>query len=213
MEEKTGSEGYALIITGGDCDTEAAGRIIPEDPGIVIAADSGLETALRLGIEPDVALGDFDSYTGEIPEKCRVRVIPREKDVTDTMYAAMTAVSMGFGSILVIGGTGGRLDHTVANLQMLVKLSSDGIRAVMTDGRNTVRALRDETFVLRPYRGYFSLFSFEGCELTLEGCKYPLDGYRLGCSDSLAVSNETLGRDTVITVKGQALLMTYETTE
>ena len=112
---------YCVILAGGD-----AGNIKTlavenfRKNGIIIAADRGYKLAEELGIIPDVFVGDFDSFDGDIPESVEIhRSIP-EKDDTDTMLAVKLAIEKGCTNILLLGGMGGRFDHTFANIQTLV---------------------------------------------------------------------------------------------
>ena len=87
MEEKT-ERGMkrGLIVTGGFCNVERLRPRAEELRGagecFVVAADSGLVTARALGIEPDLVVGDFDSYGGPLPENVEILRVPAEKDVT-----------------------------------------------------------------------------------------------------------------------------------
>ena len=233
MEEKT-ERGLrpAVIVTGGDCDTEAlaaSGAFMDMvRRGYVIAADSGLETAERLGLEPELIVGDFDSYTGALPageDAPEILRVPAEKDVTDTVLACGTAMERGYRRLILVGGTGGRADHYLANILWLWSLKNRGIDAFLTDGRNEFRVLRDEEAVIPrdeipggdggPGDGwYFSLFALgfaagEKCSVTAEGCRYPLpEPAALGWDNpSYAVSNEVTAERAVIRVRGTVLLI------
>ncbi len=87
----------------------------------IICTDRGYELALSENIAPNVVLGDFDSSEGIIPDipKGKILTFPVEKDDTDTMLALKHALPMKFDRIIIVGGLGGRLDHTVANLHSL----------------------------------------------------------------------------------------------
>ena len=96
----------ALVITGGYCNVELARRMLPVDVDLIIAADSGYATAQKLGIEPDITMGDFDSYREALPNGMNVLRVACEKDVTDTMLACEYAKEQGCGYITILGGTG-----------------------------------------------------------------------------------------------------------
>ena len=85
----------------------------------VICADGGYILAKKMGIEPDVIIGDFDTYKSRLPENCEIIRHPEEKDDTDTMLAVKLALNRGFKHIVICGAIGGRLDHTMANIQSL----------------------------------------------------------------------------------------------
>ena len=83
-----------LIITGGDFSPFT----VPEG-AFVIACDRGYAYARRCGVRPDLVVGDFDSYGGEVDAGIPVRKLPVEKDDTDTVSALRCALSRGFEEI------------------------------------------------------------------------------------------------------------------
>ena len=85
-----------------------------------------------LGVKPDLVVGDFDSH--EKPETDAEMIeLPREKDDTDTFFAAKEMVRRGFEEFLLVGVIGARLDHTLGNLSILFMLDTAGKRAKATD--------------------------------------------------------------------------------
>ena len=197
-----------VVFTGGDANL----ALLPREDlhaDFIIAADCGMKKAIAENVTPDLLVGDFDSmaiptlFSG-IPT---VRM-PAEKDETDTMTAIGEAIRAGCTEILVVGGTGGRLDHTLSNVFLLESLRDRGIAVTMTDGGSTVQFLRDETVVL-PRRGfrYFSLFAVDECTVTVRGAKYPLENAALRRTLPYAVSNEIVGDKAEITVRGGVLLL------
>jgi len=211
LDRKTANGKWAVILTGGVCDTAALLRNVglPHDP-LVIAADSGYLKASPLGLSPHILVGDFDSIPaeampreGEVPE---IITAPAEKDETDTMLACEIAIGRGCGNILIAGGFGGRLDHELSNIFWLENLKDRGVDAAMTDGYGCIRILRDETAEIPKHDGYFSVFALETCTATLSGCKYPLNRAVLRRNLPYAVSNEITAEKARIGIEGTALL-------
>lgn len=198
----------ALVITGGYCNIDYARRIVPQSVDLTIAADSGYSTAEKLGITPDITMGDFDSYSGSLPKEMEILRVPCEKDVTDTMLACEYAKDNGCRFITIIGGTGGRIDHSISNVFYLEDLRRQGIRVKLTDGENTVQVILDETVTVPNDGDYFSVFALDECVITETGCKYPLNRASLVRERPYAVSNEVVGEGAVVTVEGAALLVT-----
>ena len=89
-----------------------------EDGDLVIAADAGYENLRQAGIRPDLVVGDFDSL-GYVPKGQESVVYPARKDDTDTMLAVRIGLNRGYRRFLLYGALGGRMDHTLANLQCL----------------------------------------------------------------------------------------------
>ena len=173
---------------------------LTRQPGdLVIGADGGFFTARRLGFSPDLAIGDFDSAPMPEPE-ANLEVHPAHKDETDCILGVDAGLARGFTRFIILGGTGGRLDHTVANLQTLRYLCERGARGELRERDCWARVIQDETLELRrgAYLGegaYLSLFAMGGeCRVTETGVEYPLEDYPLSGAYPLGVSNHI--RDT-----------------
>ncbi len=197
----------ALVITGGYCNVDTVRRVLPVDVDLTIAADSGYATAKKLGITPDITMGDFDSYRDALPTGMNVLRVACEKDVTDTMLACEYAKEHGCRYITIIGGTGGRIDHSLSNVLYLEGLRREGVRVKLTDGENTVQMILDETVTVQNDGGYFSVFALDTCVVTQTGCKYPLDRAQLIRQMPYAVSNEVVGEYATVSVEGIAILV------
>ena len=168
------------------------GQLRPDD--VIVCADSGLEYARRCGVTPSIVLGDFDSYSGELPTHAEIIRLPAEKDDTDAMFAARLGLDRGVREFLIAGGIGGRLDHTLGSVQTLNFLISHGAEASMSDGQQSIEVLK-APFSKEYTRGtasYLSLLALtpEVRGVTLEGFKYPLRNAVLTYDFPLAVSNE-----------------------
>lgn len=188
-EERCEIELKALILTGGNC---AADVRIP-DYDICIAADCGIELSDRLGIVPDLSVGDFDSAdTKRHAPKGEVIRHPAHKNQTDTMLAVDLAVERGCDNLYILGGLGGREDHSISNIFFIEALAERGVRATMCDGDNEIRVLTSGESAEIPFGEYkyFSLFALESCVVTAERCEYPLERATLVRCDPYAVSNE-----------------------
>lgn len=208
MEKTMNDRKTALVITGGYCNVEAAKNLLPESVDLKIAADSGYMTAQKLGITPDITMGDFDSYKDKLPPEMNTLRVACEKDVTDTMLACEYAKDNGCRYITIVGGTGGRIDHSISNVFYLEDLRRQGNRVKLTDGENTVQVILDETVTVKADGGYFSIFALDKCTVTEYGCKYPLNNATLVRQRPYAVSNEVEGDYAVIKIEGAALLVT-----
>ena len=102
----------------------------PGAQDFVIAADKGYEALEAYGVPPDLVVGDFDSL-GRRPSHPNVIQLPSAKDDTDMVYALREGLDRGFRRFVLLGGVGGRLEHTLANLQALSWLTTQGARGVL----------------------------------------------------------------------------------
>ena len=159
----------------------------------IICADGGLLIAEKLGLSPTHLIGDYDSM--EMPEENKTDIIklPMEKDMTDTEAAVDMAVTLGFKHITILGGLGGRFDHTMGNLGILAKYCEELPYLALIDGQNYVRMIYPGYYELEKnpfkYLGVISYGDFAEM-VTLRGVKYPLEEHFLTHATSLGVSNE-----------------------
>jgi thiamine pyrophosphokinase len=134
----------------------------------------------------------------EYQEESKVKIITLcpEKDATDTEVAIDLAVEEGCKSIYILGATGGRFDHTLANLHMVYKLLCQGIQAYLIDKNNKIYLIKQSITLLanQVKATYVSLLPFteEVTDLTLLGFKYPLTNYHLTQGTSIGISNEII---------------------
>lgn len=181
-----------------------------ENGAFIIAADAGIEKLNVAGITPDLIIGDFDSY-GDRPSGDNVQVFPVEKDDTDTMLALKEAISLGYDTVIISGGLGGELDHTVANLQTLLYACENGMTAFLTDGKTTATVISDSITLGKDNAGRCSVFAFggEARGVNISGLKYEANGISLSPSFPLGVSNHFVGKETTISIEKGHLLMIY----
>lgn len=194
----------AFIYTGGDIFPDNITEH-PKGDDLRIAADSGYRNALKLGDRVDIFVGDFDSLDeGELDENVEVIPLKPEKDITDTQAAVDIALDRGADDIYIVGGLSGRLDHTMSNISILIDMKNSGRHAVIFDGRNRVRYIRNDSYILaRTGYRYLSIIAVDDLVkgVELKGVKYPLRNAKLKKSFQYAVSNEIEGNCAFIAVK------------
>lgn len=207
----------ALIITGGEC----APNVKIPDHDFCVAADCGFVKAVTHGIFPDIIVGDFDSVDGMPDEYIDPKTgkssdifrHPAKKNETDTMLAVDYAVEFGATELYIIGGLGGRADHTMSNVFLLESLAEVEIPAILTDGMSELRVVCEHETVHIPHGEYkyFSTLALDNCVISVTGCAYPLKRKELHRSYAYAVSNETLeGGADVTCHTGKLLLIRSE---
>ena len=129
-----------VIVSGAPIgDYERIRGYLREDD-FYLFCDGGLRHSAGLRAEPDLVVGDFDSH--EKPEgRAEIIALPREKDDTDTVFAAREAVRRGFDDFLLVGAAGGRMDHTIGNLSLLHWLAEQRKTAVLADDWSDMRVV------------------------------------------------------------------------
>lgn len=189
-----------LIITGGRIEEEFLIEWLRTNSySMIIAADNGLTTADRLNIPLDFIVGDFDSVPSNILEKYQnkstpIETFPTEKDKTDTQIAIELALMHNPTELDIIGATGSRLDHVLANIHLLLLPMQVGVKASILDTNNRIYLMQESFTVEREkqYGSYVSLLPFteQVSGLTLKGFKYPLNHIVMPAGSSLGISNE-----------------------
>ena len=197
-----------IIISAGDVEDSSTLQLCASD-SYIICADGGYIHALNAGIYPDVVIGDFDTFSGELPADIERIKYPTEKDDTDTMLAIKLAIDRGYKDITIFGATGGRFDHTYANVQALAYASEYGCTASIVNGDTIITHIKNDRIVLPNIDGIFSIFAYSDiCEgVTISGAKYPLDGATITSTFAIGTSNEFIGSDVGISVDNGSLLI------
>ena len=175
----------------------------------VIYCDSGLKHREGLGAAPDLIVGDFDSHENpHLPVE--TIVLPRAKDDTDSVFAVKEALRRGFEEFLLLGTMGARLDHTLANVGILLMLDAANKRVMAVDDYSEMRIVSRESEHVQDDCPYFSLLNVSGLArgVTIRGAKFPLEDGEITCEYQYATSNEVLpGQTAEITVKEGRLLL------
>ena len=178
---------------------------------VVIAADGGFRHTQALGLNPQAVLGDFDSL-GYAPTGANV--FPVEKDDTDAILAVRRGLNMGCDRFLLYGSLDGpRLDHTVANFQVLQYLADHGAHGCLIGKDYLITVLKNGSLRFPAgAEGIVSIFcsGARAAGVTLEGLYYPLRSGSLEPGFPLGVSNHFTGEEAVITVESGSLLILWD---
>ena len=186
------------------CAIISGGEFAPLDSinsaDFIIACDKGYEYAKTNGITPDLIIGDFDSFSGELPSEIKTITLPCEKDETDTMTAVKYAVNNGFSEIHLFCGLGGRLDHLLGNLQTAAFAAKAKVFVKIFDTENEIYVFSNSQISIPKKDGFsISLISLtDKCEnVSISGGKYPLKNAVLTNISTLGISNEWVNSITV----------------
>ena len=196
------------IVGAGECNE----LIIKKESGdLIIAADGGYAYLEKAGIKPDIAIGDFDSLNfSPVCEKV-IKLNPI-KDITDMYAAVNVGIEEGYSCFHLYGATGGRIDHTIANIQLIASLAQNKMKAFIHDGNTVITAICNDSLEFsKENKGYISVFSHsEKCSgVYLKGLKYMLENAELTNTFPLGVSNEFIGEKSEIIIGNGTAIVTY----
>ncbi len=199
--------GIKVKVFAGPRDYDLRRLYYEEADEYLVGVDSGLDQMITAGLRIDLAVGDFDSIAPTNLEKVRHQAtvaveLDKEKNMTDLAYALDHVYNhLVYESIEVYGGVGGRVDHLIANINLLKKYDLS-----FRDERNRLYVLKKGSHRITNLHRYISFFAIEDVyNLSISGFRYEIDNYFLSTSDSLCVSNEGSGE--IAFSKGRLLVI------
>ncbi len=181
----------------------------------IIGVDRAAYWLIAHGVVPQVAIGDFDSTSrGEFNKLKKliptVKKYPSEKDFTDTELAVKYALKQKPTSIIIYGGSGTRLDHTIGTLHLLERCQKLGIPAVFRDRTNEVIMVGRGRTILKKREGsrYISILPItNSIQVTLTNFKYEIVKKTIIRGQTIGISNEFTGRQDC--VRSQATIFVH----
>lgn len=184
-----------------------------KEPGdLLICADGGYDAAVKNGLKPDLVIGDFDSMPFEHVQGCESIRLPVHKDDTDMVVCLEEGRRRGYTQFRIAGCLGGRLDHTISNLQCLCDCALRGESAWMCDSQNLVTMVQPGAYTFPRREGCrFSLLSYtpEVRGLHLRGTEWELTDAKLTNRYPLGVSNEILAEEASLSFEQGMLMVLY----
>lgn len=181
-----------LVFAGGDTPLP---HIIDDLPrgDFVVAADGGYDTALEFGYAVDALVGDFDSISeAEIPEHVIVERHPVDKEATDLELALMLVARETPSRVVVVGASGGRLDHELAVAGLLCSERWDGIEEIdWVSNRGYAHVVRGARMIHGDVGALVTLVPMHGdaVGVTTKGLRWELRGETLPAGTTRGVSN------------------------
>jgi thiamine pyrophosphokinase len=204
-----------FIVAGGELGTASFFReqVRLEAPIAVICADGGARHLKAEGIVPTLIVGDMDSLESDGQEQFAalgsriVRHSPR-KDETDTELALNEALALDPSEVWIWGGLGYRVDHTLANLGLLVRGAERGIEVKLVDAWCEVLLVKDRKVIAGQKGQTISLLPLTGEAkgITLAGFEYPLADAVMQTGRPYGISNRLAASEGIIEVKEGCLL-------
>lgn len=191
----------ALLIT------PMSKNIIHYDSYDYIGVDSGALLLMEENIPMCFAVGDFDSMTEDefqrLQGTCQIIQHPVQKNETDSELAISLCEKKGYDEIVLYGALSGRIDHTLANIRLLMYRYP---RLVLLDEHQKITVLSKGEHVIKKTYTHVSFFALEDTIITLEGFAYPLYKESITVKDIFCVSNSIVHEQAKVTLdKGKVL--------
>lgn len=163
-----------------------------KDCNYLICADNGYEYAKKAGAKPNLIVGDFDSYSGNLPDDCEVIKLNSHKDDTDLLHCIEVALSRGYDDFVILAATGGRFDHTFANISVLMYLDKRGASGIIVSDKEIIRFLKMGEYNFDGNKGKtFSVFPFacDSVNVSYIGVEYSAENLILTAEEAMGISN------------------------
>lgn len=209
-----------LIVTGGDISKEFLIEMFEGKTfDVIIAVDNGLKVLNEINIKPNHIVGDFDTIDPSIlelykyDESIKVHSFNPIKDNTDTDIAIRLAVELKSTEIIILGAIGTRIDHVLANINVLKYALDSNVVCKIINEYNEVQLI-DKSIVLYKNdidKKYVSLIPLTErvSNVRLKGFKYELDNGVFNIGSSLGISNEIVDDEAIIEFDNGILILIF----
>lgn len=184
------------------------------DKAYIICVDGGTRHMKPFKYRPDILIGDFDSTDKEdlqyyIDLDVEIKRFDSHKDKTDTHLAIDLAIRLGYKEIIIIGALGTRLDHSLANIQLLKHIMESGNKGIIVDEYNEIQLINSKVIIKSDLKYNLSLIPLTEIVtgVTSKGLYYPLNNISLKMGDSIGISNEFIAKEAEIAIKSGILIL------
>lgn len=194
-----------LIVCGGEISFELLTNYC-KNSDIIIAVDHGYDYLKKIGYESSILIGDLDSVNN-INKDIEILKFNPKKNYSDTELALNKAMEYKPYEINILGATGGRLDHFLANVDILIK-NLNKVDTYIVDTKNRIRICEDKIYVLKKYK-YFSIlpYTYEVNGLSIKGAEYEIDNINIQRGRSFTISNSVVADKAEITLKSGVIIL------
>ncbi|OQY02419.1 MAG: thiamine diphosphokinase [Desulfobacteraceae bacterium 4572_130] len=204
-----------IIIANGTIKQHNNLKKIINTSDIIICANGGSIHLKIMNIIPDIVIGDCDSISYESMtyfKKHKVKFIkyPRDKNYSDTELAILWAIKNKASDITIIGATGTRIDHTLANILLMKKIAEKKLSCKIIDNNNEIYCVIDEIKLKGEIGDLISIIPIteKVTGITTKGLKYPLINNEMIMGSSLGISNSFVENQAYIKIKKGILIIT-----
>ena len=180
----------------------------------IICADGGVIHTKKMNLIPDIIIGDLDSAPKDIidyykQQKVIMNLFPSKKDLTDTELCIDYAIKQKFKSLTILGGLGGRIDHTIGNINLLDKCLEGNIDTKIIGDKEYIVLINDKIILKETIGSNVSLLPFSDYVFGVcsKGLEYALNDTTLIKSNVNGISNVITSSEATVELKMGKLLI------
>lgn len=201
------SHGRVVVLANGDFPSHPLPLSILTQAEVVVCCDGAAQKLLDWGREPDFITGDMDSLPSHLYERFSERIIPSPcQETNDLTKAVRLCIEKGYKHLHILGATGGREDHALANISLLTEYAQF-IKVEMITDHGTFIPLLESGAVATQSGTQISIFSLDpDLSLRATGLKYPVSHVRFDSWWKGSLNEATGERCSFQFSKGRVLL-------
>ena len=168
----------------------------------VVAADGGADILMNHGVQPAAIIGDLDSISESARKQFAAHLHAVDDQDTTDFEKALAAIDAPL--ILAAGFLGGRLDHTLAVLNTLVRRSAP---VVLVSDDDVVFAIRNSLTLHLPIDTRIALLPMSKTKVTTTGLHWNLTAATMHPAAQISSSN-AVADGTVTITSNQPIILT-----
>lgn len=190
-------------------------NITIENYDYIICADGGANHIYNMGLKPDYIIGDLDSVDNDIVEHyqklgVKFEKFPAKKDETDTELCVYLAKTLNATKIDFLAALGGRIDHTITNINLLYYIKQMGIIPRIISSKEEIYIAIDEEISIIGNKGdLISVIPIkeDARGVTLKNLEYPLNNYYMRYGVPIGMSNVMVSNECKVKVEKGNLIV------
>lgn len=169
-----------IILANGSFPKSEAILQLLDNAKQIICCDGAVNKLLKSGREPSIIIGDLDSVADQIKEQYKNKLIHiKEQETNDLTKAINWCVSQNIKDIIIVGATGEREDHTLANIALLSVYKELLNTEMVTDNGRFIPINKTTTFKASKGQQVSIFTQNPSLEVSSTGLKYPLQNLKL----------------------------------
>lgn len=181
IQDLINTSNYNIILADGEFSNLLIFISLLKNAKTIVGCDGATKHLIKHNIEPSVIIGDCDSLNHEIIKRYRHKTIKiAEQNTNDLTKAINYLHSKELDNVIILGATGKREDHTLANIALLVEYNKL-LKSVCILSKYGVFTVHNGISQIRCQIGQqISFFALNNnTRISCAGLKWPLDKFNL----------------------------------
>ena len=200
-----------VVLANGEFPINQIPLLLLQRPIPIVCCDGAIEVLDKIGKTPLALIGDGDSVSEELKNKYLDRWhFIADQETNDLTKAMNFCIEKGFKEVAILGATGKREDHTLANISLLIEYSKQVNVRMFTDYGVFVPI--SQTTTLSSFaKQQVSIFSLDANNpLTSKNLRYPIENRKFKYWWEASLNEAIEENFTLFTESEVIIYQTYE---